>query len=114
MTSDSDVDKPRTKQKIDFKSKNRVSSSEPDLASGNEETPGEDDDEDEEYEIEEVIESQKGYFGDVRSLSCFNTGNIDASQGKYGYFVKWKGYPSEDNSWVHEDDAAYLVLPCII
>jgi len=90
MTSDSDVDKPRTKQKIDFKSKNRVSSSEPDLASGNEETPGEDDDEDEEYEIEEVIESQKGYFGD----------------GKYGYFVKWKGYPSEDNSWVHEDDAA--------
>ncbi|KAG1776604.1 hypothetical protein EV702DRAFT_1179815 [Suillus placidus] len=92
MTSDSDADRPRAKQRKEYSSKkNRVSSSEPELASENEEAPGEEGDEqDEEYEIEEVIESQKGYFGD----------------GKFGYFVKWKGYTSEDNSWVHEDDAA--------
>lgn len=94
VTSDSEVDRPRAKHKKEYSSKkNRVtvSSSEPDPASENEEAPGEEGDEqDEEYEIEDVIESQKGYFDD----------------GKYGYFVKWKGYPSEDNSWVHEDDAA--------
>ncbi|KAG2142822.1 uncharacterized protein EDB93DRAFT_1252086 [Suillus bovinus] len=91
IDSDSDADRPRTNQKKEYSSKkNRVSSSEPELASENEEAPGEEGDEDEEYEIEEVMESQKGYFGD----------------GKFGYFVKWKGYPSEDNSWVHEDDAA--------
>ncbi|KAG1770205.1 hypothetical protein EDD22DRAFT_91492 [Suillus occidentalis] len=89
--SDSDADRPRAKQKEYSSKKNRVSSSEQDLASEDEEAPGEDGDEqDEEYEIEDVIESQKGYFDD----------------GKFGYFVKWKGYPSEDNSWVHEDDAA--------
>lgn len=90
-TSDSDADIPRGKQSKGYSSKkNRVSSSEAELASENEEASGEEgDNQDEEYEIEEVIESQKGYFGD----------------GKFGYFVKWKGYPSEDNSWVHEDDA---------
>ncbi|KIK49071.1 hypothetical protein CY34DRAFT_70603 [Suillus luteus UH-Slu-Lm8-n1] len=89
--SDSDADRPRAKQKEYSSKKNRVSSSEQDLASEDEEAPEEDGDEqDEEYEIEDVIESNKGYFGD----------------GKFGYFVKWKGYPSEDNSWVHEDDAA--------
>ncbi|KAG2067763.1 hypothetical protein BDR04DRAFT_1026375 [Suillus decipiens] len=90
-TSDSDADIPRGKQSKEYSSKkNRVSSSEAELASENEEASGEEgDNQDEEYEIEEVIESQKGYFGD----------------GKFGYFVKWKGYPSEDNSWVHEDDA---------
>jgi len=43
----------------------------------------------------------------------FNTLDVDASQGKFGYFVKWKGYNSDDNSWVHEDDAGYVVSPCI-
>lgn len=79
------------KQREYSSKKNRVSSSEHELASEDEEAPGEDGDEqDEEYEIEEVIDSKKGHFDD----------------GKFGYFVKWKGYPSEDNSWVHEDDAA--------
>ncbi|KAG1898583.1 uncharacterized protein F5891DRAFT_1042621 [Suillus fuscotomentosus] len=89
--SDSDADRPRVKKRIEYSSKkNRVSSSEPELASENDETPAEEgNEEDEEYEIEEVMESQKGYFGD----------------GKFGYFVKWKGYSPEDNSWVHEDDA---------
>ncbi|KAG2743738.1 hypothetical protein P692DRAFT_20810390 [Suillus brevipes Sb2] len=89
--SDSDADRPRAKQREYSSKKNRVSSSEHELASEDEEAPGEDGDEqDEEYEIEEVIDSKKGHFDD----------------GKFGYFVKWKGYPSEDNSWVHEDDAA--------
>ena len=32
-------------------------------------------------------------------------------KGKFGYFVKWKGYGDDDNSWVHEDDAEYLIHP---
>ncbi|KAG1738898.1 uncharacterized protein EDB91DRAFT_1137250 [Suillus paluster] len=94
VTSDSDADKPRATLKKDHSSKKNRVSSEPEPASENEEdevAPGEENGEqEEEYEIEDVIDSLKGYFGD----------------GKTGYFVKWKGYPPEDNSWVHEDDAA--------
>lgn len=78
--SDSDADRPRAKQKEYSSKKNRVSSSEQDLASEDEEAPEEDGDEqDEEYEIEDVIESNKGYFGDVRSALCFNGRDVDAS-----------------------------------
>ena len=39
------------------------------------------------------------------------TRRFDASQGKIGYLVKWKGYEDDMNSWVNEDDAAYVTLP---
>ncbi|PPQ94456.1 hypothetical protein CVT25_002547 [Psilocybe cyanescens] len=42
-----------------------------------------------EYEIEEVLDAKRGQFPD----------------GRMGYFVKWKGYGPEDNSWVDEIDA---------
>ncbi|KAF8903518.1 hypothetical protein CPB84DRAFT_1902908 [Gymnopilus junonius] len=45
--------------------------------------------EEEEYEIEEVLDAKRGFFPD----------------GRMGYFVKWKGYGPEDNSWVDEQDA---------
>ncbi|PVG00736.1 hypothetical protein CPB86DRAFT_782283 [Serendipita vermifera] len=41
----------------------------------------------EEYEIERIIHHNSTYFG-----------------SKLGYYVKWKGYPSTDNSWVREED----------
>lgn len=122
VISDSDADAPRAKPKEYSSKKKRVSSSErePDRASESEEAPGEKDEEEEEeeeeFEIEDVIDSQRGYFGDVRPLSSSSVQNnwmLTRLKGKFGYFVKWKGYPSEDNSWVHEDDAAYLTLPCI-
>jgi hypothetical protein len=78
--SDSDADRPRAKQREYSSKKNRVSSSEHELASEDEEAPGEDGDEqDEEYEIEEVIDSKKGHFDDVRSVLCFNGRDVDAS-----------------------------------
>jgi len=43
----------------------------------------------EEYEIEEILQAKKGVFGG----------------GKLAYFVKWKGYGPEENSWVNEEDA---------
>jgi len=51
-----------------------------------------DDDEDvqeEEYEIEEVLDARRGFF----------------PEGRMGYFVKWKGYGPDDNSWVDEKDS---------
>ncbi|KAF5316084.1 hypothetical protein D9619_006581 [Psilocybe cf. subviscida] len=46
--------------------------------------------EEEEYEIEEVLDAKRGHFPD----------------GRMGYFVKWKGYDETENSWVDEQDAA--------
>ncbi|KJA25706.1 hypothetical protein HYPSUDRAFT_37143 [Hypholoma sublateritium FD-334 SS-4] len=46
-----------------------------------------------EYEIEEVLDAKRGYFPD----------------GRMGYFVKWKGYSHNDNSWVDELDAGNAI-----
>jgi len=46
-------------------------------------------DEEEEYEIEAILDAKKGKF----------------PKNTLGYFVKWKGYDSEQNSWVREEDA---------
>ncbi|KAJ7708911.1 hypothetical protein B0H17DRAFT_1155966 [Mycena rosella] len=45
--------------------------------------------EEEEYEIEAILSAKKGQF----------------EKNKIGYYVKWKGYDDEHNSWVMEDDA---------
>ncbi|PFH51006.1 hypothetical protein AMATHDRAFT_59907 [Amanita thiersii Skay4041] len=42
-----------------------------------------------EYEIEKILDAKRGMFPD----------------GRMGYFVKWKGYGDEDNSWVDQQDA---------
>jgi len=42
-----------------------------------------------EYEIEQVLDAKRGVFPD----------------GRMGYFVKWKGYGPNENSWVDEQDA---------
>jgi len=47
------------------------------------------DEEEEEFEIEEVLDAKRGVFPD----------------GRIGYFVKWKNYTEEHNSWVDELDA---------
>ncbi|CCA71872.1 hypothetical protein PIIN_05807 [Serendipita indica DSM 11827] len=48
----------------------------------------EEDDDDEVYEIERIIHHKNNHFG----------------RGVRGYFVKWKGYPDAENSWVNEND----------
>jgi chromobox protein 5 len=45
--------------------------------------------EESEYEIEAILDAKRGMF----------------PNGRIGYFVKWKGYTAEDNSWVDEADA---------
>jgi len=45
--------------------------------------------EEEEYEIEQILKHNRGQFPD----------------GRIGYFVKWKNYGPEHNSWVDEEDA---------
>ncbi|KAF9650120.1 hypothetical protein BDM02DRAFT_1512793 [Thelephora ganbajun] len=46
-------------------------------------------DDDDEYEIERIMDSSTTIFKD----------------GETAYFVKWKGYPENENSWVRESDA---------
>ncbi|KIM59711.1 hypothetical protein SCLCIDRAFT_1217487 [Scleroderma citrinum Foug A] len=53
------------------------------------EEEGEEEGEGEEYEIEAILDAKKGQF----------------AGGKMGYFVKWKNYGEEHNSWVDEEDA---------
>ncbi|KAF6753088.1 hypothetical protein DFP72DRAFT_1171248 [Ephemerocybe angulata] len=42
----------------------------------------------EEYEIEAILDAKRGVF----------------EEGSVGYLVKWKGYPSGENSWVKDTD----------
>ncbi|KAF8166556.1 hypothetical protein K438DRAFT_1616598 [Mycena galopus ATCC 62051] len=66
------------------KPESEVEDSEAPQSGGEDEEDG-----DEEYEIEAILDAKKGQFG----------------KNKMGYFVKWKGYGPEHNSWVAEDDA---------
>ncbi|KAF9460554.1 hypothetical protein BDZ94DRAFT_1169461 [Collybia nuda] len=43
-------------------------------------------------------------MGEYRILQQFKT-RLVSLQGRMGYFVKWKGYPNSENSWVDEQDA---------
>ncbi|KZS94615.1 hypothetical protein SISNIDRAFT_453567 [Sistotremastrum niveocremeum HHB9708] len=43
----------------------------------------------EEFEIEEILKHSKGYY----------------EEGIFAYFVKWKGYAEDENTWVNEPDA---------
>ncbi|KAJ7633359.1 hypothetical protein DFH06DRAFT_691200 [Mycena polygramma] len=60
-----------------------VADSEPERQSGA------DDSDHEVHEIEAILDARKDLF----------------PNNKLGYFVKWKGYGPEDNSWVIEDEA---------
>ncbi|KAG8930016.1 hypothetical protein FRC00_001327 [Tulasnella sp. 408] len=45
-------------------------------------------DEEEEYEIEEILDCKKGMF----------------APNRWAFYVSWKGYGPDDNSWVDEPD----------
>ncbi|KAL4066125.1 hypothetical protein J3A83DRAFT_360255 [Scleroderma citrinum] len=109
VTSDSDTERQRgvfTKKRYSTKKARRASSDAADVSADEEMKAAEDpsdrggdgegeeeqekeQEEEEEYEIEAILDARKGQF----------------SGGRMGYFVKWKGYSSEHNSWVDEDDA---------
>lgn len=68
--------------------------------------------EEEEYEIERILDSSEEIFPGVRCI-CWPRlqGNyLNFPQKETGYFVKWKGYPESENSWVRESDAPYVPL----
>ncbi|KZP01897.1 hypothetical protein CALVIDRAFT_21070 [Calocera viscosa TUFC12733] len=63
------------------------------MADADEQEGGADSDETEsEYEIEAILNAEMGMF-------------TPSLQGEYAYFVSWKGYPAEENSWVSQEDA---------
>jgi len=102
-TSESETERVQTgsTKKTYASKKRRTSASESDVEQVekevNEEEPEEtaaeaeeeEEEEEEEYEIEKILDAKKGQF----------------SGGRMGYFVKWKGYGEEHNSWVDEHDA---------
>ncbi|KAJ6568254.1 hypothetical protein DFH09DRAFT_1261316 [Mycena vulgaris] len=88
VASDDASDSGKTKRKSPSKAKkeeSEVEDSEPQS-----DGEGGDDGDEEEYEIEAILDAKKGQF----------------EKNKLGYFVKWKGYTAEHNSWVIEEDAA--------
>lgn len=56
---------------------------------GEDKENGEGSNSDSEYEIEAILEAKRGFY----------------PEGRMGYFVKWKGFPDSENSWVDEQDA---------
>ncbi|KAJ7780222.1 hypothetical protein DFH07DRAFT_794237 [Mycena maculata] len=82
--SDHGEEEPKTKKKTSSKVKN-----ESEVEDSEAQSEGEEGDE-EEYEIEAILDAKRGQF----------------EKGKLGYYVKWKGYSDEHNSWVMEEDAA--------
>ncbi|KAH0836474.1 hypothetical protein J3R83DRAFT_8083 [Lanmaoa asiatica] len=102
MTSESESEQVHaglTKKTYSAKKRRAVSASESDVEKVEKEVgeepeetaaEAEDDEEEEEYEIEKILDAKKGQF----------------PGGRMGYFVKWKGYAEEHNSWVEERDAA--------
>ena len=70
--------------------------------------PEESEEEDNEvYEIESILDAKRGATGSVRFLrhSFGDACLIISSKARIGYLVKWKGYTDEENSWVDERDA---------
>ncbi|KAG6374782.1 hypothetical protein JVT61DRAFT_4160 [Boletus reticuloceps] len=74
---------------------------------------GDEDEVEEEYEIEKILDAKKGQFSGVSPLSsllCFMiTDDMRVppreQKGRMGYLVKWKSYDEQHNSWVDERDA---------
>ncbi|KAG6907892.1 hypothetical protein DXG01_006999 [Tephrocybe rancida] len=85
--SDGDSEDERPQSKAPSNKKNKSAEEEPmevvDDAKDGEEEP------EEEYEIEKILDAKRGSF----------------PEGRMGYFVKWKGYGDDENSWVDENDA---------
>ncbi|KAH6916265.1 hypothetical protein BKA70DRAFT_1368469 [Coprinopsis sp. MPI-PUGE-AT-0042] len=67
----------------------RSASTSPDPEDDKKSAAESEDENEEEYEIEEILDAKRGHF----------------ANGRIGYFVKWKGYGSDENSWVDENDA---------
>ncbi|EAU90049.2 hypothetical protein CC1G_08322 [Coprinopsis cinerea okayama7 len=69
--------------------RSRSPSSDDDVPKNKDSAPESEEEEEEEYEIEEILDAQRGRF----------------PGGRLAYFVRWKGYGPEDDSWVDEKDA---------
>lgn len=71
--------------------------------------PADSDGDSEVYEIEAILDAKRGATGSVSScchlLTKKNASHVVYPKTRIGYFVKWKGYPDEENSWVDERDA---------
>ncbi|TFY72448.1 hypothetical protein EVG20_g555 [Dentipellis fragilis] len=83
--ADSDSEKDVESKKTSAKDPKQQATEEGDDASNAEGS----EEEESEYEIESIIDAKRGIFG----------------KGVIGYFVSWKGFGPEDNSWVKEEDA---------
>ncbi|KAF7371863.1 hypothetical protein MVEN_00043300 [Mycena venus] len=79
------------KRSYPTKSKEEVSHIDGQQSGAEDEDSGDDE---EEFEIEAILEAEKDQF----------------RKNKYMYLVKWKGYGTDHNSWVAEDDAGNATL----
>ncbi|KAI0794104.1 hypothetical protein C8Q74DRAFT_1365627 [Fomes fomentarius] len=91
--SDSEMEITKSTKKTSGSAASKAASNKGATQNGNADSGDEDEGssavDDEEYEIEAILDAKHGVF----------------AHGRVGYFVKWKGYSEEHNSWVDEHDA---------
>lgn len=76
---------------------------------------GVEDEDEEEYEIEKILDSSETIFKDVRFVRrlWLRESDLNFPQREKAYLVKWKGYGESENSWVRESDAPYVSLALV-
>lgn len=105
VIGDSEEEQPQSPKKNGVEDANDKDKAKSDEASAPEDGDGDD----EEYEIEAILDAKHGAFPGVcflfNALKSLVVYCFTRRQNTIGYFVKWKGYGDEHNSWVNQQDA---------
>ncbi|CAG8668629.1 1080_t:CDS:2, partial [Paraglomus brasilianum] len=73
-------------------------------ASDKNEGEGMEEDEEDEYEVESIVDHKKTKKLRYSSPVILMYEVVFSEQGRMKYYIKWKGYPSDENTWEFSDN----------